>query len=260
MDAVSGVASISQLFVYGHSVTKSLIRLYKAVQNGPAAFRDQKFNVSLLLEITKRVSQRTSSENETILLLFVQITESVHSIINLLEQRGILGINWVSFTKNEALTVAFESLGRKRDLLQLHISQEGLEILNRIQSDIASMSRRIESPSTGEEGAGTRTSSNAEVESKGDITSMGSSANDKRKRSDPKVRETKQASTPSGSIRLQAQGNECGDKSIQNIANGWGVVAGPGANVDLNTSENKSGVESKQNIGNHSQDDSAPKH
>jgi hypothetical protein len=154
MDVVSGVASISQLANYGYSVTKSLIQLFKAVQHGPAAFRDQKFNVCLLLKITEKICQRSSSENESILLLFVQITDSVHSIINLLEPRGILGINWASFTKSETLAAAFESLSWKRDLLQLHISQEGFELLNRIPSDIASMSNL---QSTGAEGAGMKT-------------------------------------------------------------------------------------------------------
>jgi len=157
MDVIGGVASIAQLVDFGFSVTKSLIQLYKAVQNGPAAFRDQKFNVCLLLKITERICQRTSTDNESILLLFVQISDSIHSIINLLEQRGILGINWVLFTKSETLAAAFESLSRKRDLLQLHISEEGLELLYRIRSDITSMSKRTDLPPMREEGADIKT-------------------------------------------------------------------------------------------------------
>jgi hypothetical protein len=141
MDLISGVASISQLLHTGCSVTKSLIKLYKAIQSGPAEFQDQQFNVRLLLNITEGICKRSTSKDEPILLLFVQITDSVHKIINLLEQKGIFGINWVLFTKRETIAAAFESLSRKGNLLQLHISHESLELLLRIRSDMATKSK-----------------------------------------------------------------------------------------------------------------------
>lgn len=114
------------------------IRLYKAVENGPAAFRDQKFNIRLLLKITESICQRISRD-ESILLLFVQMTELAHSILNLLDRRGTFHITWVLLVKGDALAAGFESLKNKRDLLQLHVAQGGLQTLDDIQGQIASM-------------------------------------------------------------------------------------------------------------------------
>jgi hypothetical protein len=139
MDVIGGLASITQLVAYGHSVTKSLIQLYKAVQNGPTAFQDQKFNISLLLEIIGRICKRKSLQTESILLLFVQITDSAKSIENLLVQKATLGSNWISLIKSKTLAEAFESLNKKKEILQLHISDKNHELLSCIQSDMASM-------------------------------------------------------------------------------------------------------------------------
>jgi hypothetical protein len=144
MDLISGVASISQLLHTGCAVTKSLIKLYKAIQSGPTEFQDQQFNIRLLLNITEGISKRASSKDESILRLFVQITDSVHTIINLLEKRGIFGINWILYTKSETLAAAFESLSRKRDLLHLHVSHEALDLLHQIRSDMASKNKFVE--------------------------------------------------------------------------------------------------------------------
>ena len=142
MDFIGGLASITQLIAYGQSVTKSLIQLYKAVQNGPAAFQDQKFNISLLLEIIERICKRESLKTESILLLFIQVTDSAKSIENLLAQKATLGNNWISLIKSETLAEAFESLNKKKEILQLYISDKNHELLNCIQSDIAFMSRQ----------------------------------------------------------------------------------------------------------------------
>jgi hypothetical protein len=163
MDVIGGLASITQLIAYGHSVTKSLIQLYKAVQNGPTAFQDQKFNISLLLEIIESICKRKSLQTESILLLFVQITDSAKSIENLLVQKATLGNIWISLIKSKTLAEAFESLNKKKEILQLHISDKNHELLSCIQSDMASMNRPNSSPLRPEdEGMGNGSSKGAE--------------------------------------------------------------------------------------------------
>ena len=69
---------------------------------------------------------------------------------------------------------------------------------------------------------------------------------------------TKQASTTSGSIKIKAEKNEAGEKACQSIGNGWGGAVGTAATVDLSLSENIAHAESKQKIGEYSEDPSSP--
>ena len=69
----------------------------------------------------------------------------------------------------------------------------------------------------------------------------------------------KQVSTTSGSVKLKAENNEAGEKSCQSIGNGWGGAVGTGATVDLSLLENIAHAESKQKIGEYSQDPSSTK-
>jgi hypothetical protein len=68
--------------------------------------------------------------------------------------------------------------------------------------------------------------------------------------------EMSQASAPSGSINLEAQGNEAADNSRQGIGNGWGAVAQRDGTVNMTILKNKAGAGTTQNIGNYSQDPS----
>jgi hypothetical protein len=69
----------------------------------------------------------------------------------------------------------------------------------------------------------------------------------------------KQASTTSGSLKLNAEKNEAEEKSCQSIGNGWGAAVGTDATVNLSFLENVAHAESKQKIGEYSQDPSSTK-
>lgn len=258
MDAIGligGAAGVSQLVAYGHTATKYLIKLYKAVRDGPTAFQDQRYNISLLLKITEQICRRNSSQNESILSLFVRITDTVHSIVELLEQRGILGINWILVTNTETLAQAFESLNRKRDLLQLHLSQESHELLSRIQVDITSMSRRDSNlPQAGQGDMGNKTSKVdkkvCNVKGKAELIELGLTAIDFLQQN---ISEGSNSSNPQGSDgknQVEVLRNISGKKAEQNIANGLGSGYAKGAGLKLNASGNKAHDDSKQNIGN----------
>jgi hypothetical protein len=254
---IGGVAGVSQLVAYGHTATKYLIKLYKAVRDGPTAFQDQRYNISLLLNITEQICRRNSSQNESILSLFVQITDTVHSIVKLLEQRGILGINWILVTNTETLAQAFESLNRKRDLLQLHLSQESHELLSRIQVDITSMSRRDSNlPQAGQGDMGNKTSKVDEkvynVKGKAESIELGLTAIDFLQQN---IGEGSNSSDPQGNdgkIQIEVLRNISGEKAHQNIADGLGPVFAKGAGLKFNVSGNQARRDSNQNIANYS--------
>ena len=139
MDAVGITASIAQLVAYGHSVAQSLLRLYQAVRAGPAAYRGQKSNISILLSIVSRVCQQNLPQEELVVPLLVDISELAYKILNILEQKGFLGLNWTLIVRREVLSEAFVSLDSKRDLLHLYISERNQHTLSQIQLDTAQL-------------------------------------------------------------------------------------------------------------------------
>ena len=137
MDLVGATASIAQLAAYGHSVIQRLLHLYEAIRTGPAVYRDQKSNISILLDIVHRTCDQDSTQGEVILPLLVDISALACRILNLLDRKGFLGLNWTLLIRHEILSEAFTSLNGKRDLLHLHISERNQTVLSQIRIDIA---------------------------------------------------------------------------------------------------------------------------
>ncbi|KAF2235937.1 hypothetical protein EV356DRAFT_513510 [Viridothelium virens] len=141
MDLIGLTASIAQLAAYGKSVARQLSRLYNAIRTGPDAYRDQASNISVLLNIVSRVGEQRTLQEESILLLLREISVLVGKIQNLLDQKGIFGLNWALIARSEALSEAFVALNTKRDLLHLYISERNHNVLSQIQNNIIEMNR-----------------------------------------------------------------------------------------------------------------------
>ncbi|KAI9685090.1 MAG: hypothetical protein M1822_005482 [Bathelium mastoideum] len=135
MDLIGETASVSQLVAYGGSVARCLLRLSRAIRHGPAAYRDQELNVSILLDIVQRVRWQERLQ-APITRLLQDISELAWKIQEFLRQRGFLGLNWSVIARSEAVSEAFAALNTKKDLLHLHISERSQVALNQIQSDI----------------------------------------------------------------------------------------------------------------------------
>ncbi|KAI9667851.1 MAG: hypothetical protein M1821_000670 [Bathelium mastoideum] len=147
MEVLGATASAVQLTEYGKSAFCQLIRLYKAVHNGPAAYRDQSFNIFILLNIVQRMREQENLHEDPIPQLLVEISILAHKINAALEKKGLFGLHWALITGWNALSETFASLNGKRDLLHLHISERNQNVLSQIRSDIVRLSR---SPLLGE--------------------------------------------------------------------------------------------------------------
>lgn len=152
MEALGLTASITQLAAYGHSAVQSLLRLYQAVRAGPAAYRDQQSNVSILFSIICRIYQRDLVGEESISPLLSDIAKLARKIQALLEQKGFLGLNWALIVRPESLSEAFVSLDEKRKLLHLHLSERNQDALSQIRTDTTQLMMSLAGPGRRREG------------------------------------------------------------------------------------------------------------
>ncbi|KAF2234690.1 hypothetical protein EV356DRAFT_532733 [Viridothelium virens] len=227
MDVLGATASAVQLTEYGRSALLQLVRLYQAVRNGPAACRDQQFNLSILLNIVNRVGQQEGLREDPIPQLLVDISALAKDIYALLETKGLFGLNWALITGRATLSEAFVSLNGKKDLLHLHISERTQNVLSQIRSDFFHMDREQIFPGKGNVlGSSTATDTR---EDKGPESSSFKAPEMKEKEFNVKGNETndyenKEASTevaPNGGAKLTGNKTTMRDRAQQAIACGY---------------------------------------
>lgn len=185
MDVLGATASIAQLAAYGKSACQQLFRLYRAVRSGPATYRDQSLNISILLSIVDRVRTQEKPQEDLILQLLVDISTLARKIHDLLGQRGVFGLNWALIIGREALSEAFTSLNGKKDLLHLHILERNQHALTQIQTDIDHMSsfekygpgRSVGSRNTTQDGPGNNEIKGEKKDLKGNETNSRNNMN-----------------------------------------------------------------------------------
>jgi hypothetical protein len=123
MEVVGGAASVSQLVVYISSSARTLHRLYTELHNGDSAYCDEESNIGLLLNILQRLARQDIGDHHPVLPVLIAISGVACEVLNLLQPRKVLGINWAPLTAQTKLKAAFESLDKKRLLLHLYVSQ-----------------------------------------------------------------------------------------------------------------------------------------
>jgi len=129
MDAIAGAASVSQLVAYSFSSIRYLQQLYTELKTGNSVYRNEEKNISLLLDVIKRLSSQNVPDSDPILPILIDISGLACEILHLLRPKRLLGYNWTSFTTQDKINLAFESLDKKRKLLHLYISQANNEAL-----------------------------------------------------------------------------------------------------------------------------------
>lgn len=133
MEAVSAVASTTQLISYCISVGTVLRQIIKDIKEGPSAFRDQERNVNHILNIIHQISQhhRSSPEvtNEAIPII-IEIADLAHKIQTLLENTGTWYTRAIySSARSTALEGLFDALTAKAQVLHLYISHGSYHML-----------------------------------------------------------------------------------------------------------------------------------
>lgn len=137
MDAISGIASITQLVDYSYSVALFLGRIFTEVQNGPTILRQQASSIEYLLNTVQCLRKDYSTEGNTHLILPKQIDQIVAllkdiaaaaqaaiALILQAQQPGFLGLRWPLSGVSPSLREILESLGLKRESLQLVIAYQ----------------------------------------------------------------------------------------------------------------------------------------
>ncbi|KAI1085086.1 hypothetical protein F5B20DRAFT_520941 [Whalleya microplaca] len=134
MDIIGGLASTTQLVAYGYSVSKILLQLIHDIKEGPAAYREHKINIQLLLRVVSQVSQQTtesSEPNDLIINILVQISTAACRILALLRGTNSLIERIIHApSRRSQVSKTLESLSAQKDLLHLHISQDNHRILS----------------------------------------------------------------------------------------------------------------------------------
>ena len=136
MEVVGEVASATQLGAYSSCVAGYLLRLYRAVQEGPSTVKDRLGNVKVLIGIVSRISNDISPDEELWIPLLIEIGTIAKALADLLDQRGQLRTAWTLIAKGDKIEDAFKALDEKNKLLLLYLTQQTHSTLYHIQSGL----------------------------------------------------------------------------------------------------------------------------
>jgi hypothetical protein len=148
MEVIGGAASVSQLMVYISSSVRALHRLYTELHDGDSAYCDEEINIGLLLNILQRLARQGIEDHHHVLPVLIAISGVACEVLNLLQPRKVLGINWAPLTAQAKLKAAFESLNKKRRLLHLYVSQTHHDALVNLRETIERSSMTVPSHRT----------------------------------------------------------------------------------------------------------------
>ncbi|EUC34188.1 hypothetical protein COCCADRAFT_25671 [Bipolaris zeicola 26-R-13] len=154
MELVGCAASVSQLLVYLSSSATSLQRLYTELIHCNSTYCDEAINIRLLLHTIQRLGQQQVNDNDDhspVLPVLISISGIACQVLHLLKPKRIFGIDWAPVTSQDKISSAFETLDKKRNLLQLYISQEHQEALLDLRQTVESSCKniRVEIPIAG---------------------------------------------------------------------------------------------------------------
>ncbi|KAF2033848.1 hypothetical protein EK21DRAFT_57879 [Setomelanomma holmii] len=145
MEVVGAVASVSQLIAYGNSTLLVLHGLYKDLQKDASVWEEQKSELHVLLHIVERLSLQQTGHNTpalpgTILSLLLDLSsvaQAARALVTSAQTPGLLGVRWAAIRVNRELPDILRSLQSKRELLQLLISGNNLELSRDIRDNMA---------------------------------------------------------------------------------------------------------------------------
>jgi hypothetical protein len=146
METVACAASVSQVVVYSVSSVRYVQQLYVRLKGCGSAYRDEETNLSLLLDVIKKISSQGVKDNDPILPILIEIGRLACEILHLLKPRVLLGFNWTPLTKQDELKSNLQILEKKRELLHLHLSQTNNKVLVAIQETVTRQQTGLDSP------------------------------------------------------------------------------------------------------------------
>ena len=143
MELLGGIASVTQLAAYSHVVTKRLIQLHKAAQEGPSFCKAQRFNIGFLLESIQRICTADSPNTESVLPLLISTANCATLLLSLLRPKGTVYNYLLWASKGQEIEAAFRALNEKTRLLQIYISERTYSLIRDVQRDIEAMNQSV---------------------------------------------------------------------------------------------------------------------
>ena len=146
MDALSGIASVTQLAVYTHSAWKAFTRLYIELKGGPSLWQEHITNLSHIRRVVERISAISQDKHlnsaAQITELLRELTGIAENALNIIDRtkKTVFGVRWSAIGATALLAGVFESLKAKREILLLVLSHENLVEL----SSFAAVASRIQ--------------------------------------------------------------------------------------------------------------------
>lgn len=142
MDAVAGVASITQLAVYSQCAAKYLMQLYNTARNALSFVQGQQQEILVLLQVIHRLSSDSNSLDSDLLLpVLIRIIDIARTLGSWFDGSGVLGLKWTLVKRRSQIDDALKTLKEKSDILGLYLIERNHSILLRLESTLKKETR-----------------------------------------------------------------------------------------------------------------------
>lgn len=137
MEAVSGIASLSQLAAYVNCTIARLSHLCKIIRTASFLAKSQLEELHVLLKILERVEKHHSpSDTELLVPVLISIVNTVQILENWFSALSKLRLQLNLIAHNGDIEEALRLLRRKYNLLAFYYTERNSSALNRIESSL----------------------------------------------------------------------------------------------------------------------------
>ena len=138
MEAVSGIASLSQLAAYVNCTITRLNHLYRTISTATFLAKSQLEELHVLLKILERIQKHhSSSDTEFLVPVLISIANIVQTLENWLGPSSTIRLQWNLIAHKADIEEALRLLRQKCNLLAFYYSERNSSALDRIESSLS---------------------------------------------------------------------------------------------------------------------------
>ena len=135
MEAISGIASLSQLAAYVNCTVTRLKHLYRTISTATFLAKSQLEELHVLLKILERIGKHHSlSDTEFLVPVLISIANTVQTLENWFAPSSTIWLRWNLIAHKADIEEALRLLRQKYNLLAFYYSERNNSALNRIES------------------------------------------------------------------------------------------------------------------------------
>ena len=135
MEAVSAIASLSQLAVYIDCTVTRLSHLYRTINTATFLAKSQLEELHVLLKILERIEKNHApSDSEVLVPVLISIAKIVQTLENWFGPSSTIRLQWNLIAHKADIEEELKLLRQKYNLLAFYYSERNNSALNRIES------------------------------------------------------------------------------------------------------------------------------